>query len=91
MGFFAAVIAAIVLETTGVIVEQLARLSVIRSVNNGPQSHLVNAIRSLRSGVQLGYVAVVFISFVNLVTLQFTSTLLLGDFNVVDIALGTNR
>lgn len=91
MGVFAAVVAAIVLETTGVVAEQLALISVVRSVNNGPRSHLGNAFSSVRSGVRLGYVAIILVAFFNLVALQFTSTLLLGDFNPINIVLGTEQ
>lgn len=91
MGVFAAIVAAIILERTGVIAEQLALMSVIRSVNNGPRSHLRNAFLSARSGVRLGYVAIISIAFLTLVALQFTSTLLLGDFSSTDIVLGTTQ
>lgn len=91
MGVFAALVAAIVLERTGVIAEQLALMSVIRSVNNGPRSHLRNAFISVRSGVRLGYVAIVSIAFLTLVALQFTSTLLLGDFSATDVVIGTTQ
>lgn len=80
MGVFAALVAAWTLETTGASAENLPLLSIIRTVNNGPQSHIWNVFHSIRVGSKRVYSAMILIAIVDVLALQFTSTLLVTDF-----------
>lgn len=88
MGVFAALIAAWILETTGASAEHLPMLSVIRTVNNGPQSHIWNVFHSLHVGSRYFYSAVIVLAILDALALQFTSTLLITDFQTVAIVPG---
>ena len=88
MGVFAALIAAWILETTGASAEHLPMLSIIRTVNNGPQSHIWNVFHSLHIGSRHLYSAVVILAILDALALQFTSTLLITDFESTAIVPG---
>ncbi|KAH6620131.1 hypothetical protein C7974DRAFT_226782 [Boeremia exigua] len=88
MGVFAALIAAWVLETTGASAEHLPMLSIIRTVNNGPQSHIWNVFHSLRVGSRYIYSTIVVVAILDALALQFTSTLLITDFKDTAIVAG---
>ncbi|KAJ4384049.1 hypothetical protein N0V86_000893 [Didymella sp. IMI 355093] len=85
MGVFAALVAAWTLETKGASAEHLPLLSIIRTVNNGPQSHVWNVFHSLRIGSRKFYSAIVIVAILNTLALQFTSTLLVSDFGSVTV------
>lgn len=80
MGVFAALVAAWTLETTGASAENLPLLSIIRTVNNGPQSHIWNVFHSMRLGSKKLYSAMIVVAIMDVLALQFTSTLLVTDF-----------
>ena len=88
MGVFAALVAAWILETTGASAEHLPMLSIIRTVNNGPQSHIWNVFHSMRTGSRYFYSAVVVLAILDALALQFTSTLLITDFKPTVIVPG---
>lgn len=85
MGVFAALMAAWTLETEGASAEHLPLLSIIRTVNNGPQSHIWNVLHSLRIGSRKSYSAMIVIAILNTLALQFTSTFLVTDFGSVTV------
>ena len=89
MGIFAALIAAWVLETTWASAEHLTLLSAIRTVNNGPQSHIWNVLHSFRTDPRKAYSFVIILAILDALALQFTSTLLITDFDVGVIVLHT--
>lgn len=82
MGVFAAITAAIMLENNNVGFRQLPLISMIRTINNGPLSHIWNMLDTVRSPSISGYVycAVLTVAILNLLALQFASTILLSDF-----------
>jgi hypothetical protein len=80
MGLLAALLAAWTLETTGTSAEHLPLLSIVRTVNNGPQSHIWNVFHSLRAGTRWFYSALIIVAILDALALQFTSTLLVTDF-----------
>lgn len=80
MGVFAALVAAWILETTGATTEHLPMLSIIRTVNNGPQSHIWNVFHSLRIRSKWLYSTLVILAILDAFALQFTSTILITDF-----------
>ncbi|OSS46053.1 hypothetical protein B5807_08040 [Epicoccum nigrum] len=80
VGLLAALLAAWTLETTGASAEHLPLLSIIRTVNNGPQSHIWNVFHSLRAGTRWFYSALIIVAILDALALQFTSTLLVTDF-----------
>jgi hypothetical protein len=80
LGVFAAIMAALILETMGVSVAEFPLLSMIRCVNNGPQSLFWNVLSSI----------LVVIAILNALALQFTSTILLVDFGSASVVLGQN-
>ena len=88
MGVFAALIAAWTLETNGASAEYLPLLSIIRTVNNGPQSHIWNVFHSLRIGSRKLYCVLVTLAILDVLALQFTSTLLVTDFAMAKIVSG---
>ncbi|KAF3039117.1 hypothetical protein E8E11_006327 [Didymella keratinophila] len=88
MGVFAALVAAWILETTGASAEHLPMLSIIRTVNNGPQSHVWNVFHSLRVGARPFYSLFVVLAIFDALALQFTSTLLITDFQSTTIVPG---
>ncbi|KAF2133450.1 hypothetical protein P153DRAFT_381879 [Dothidotthia symphoricarpi CBS 119687] len=89
MGVFSALVAALVLENIGVPTSRLPLLSVIRSVNTGPQTHWTN-ILSIHTPSQFFYVAAVVLAVLNSFALQFTSTLLLSDFGPTPVVFDSN-
>ncbi|KAF9699213.1 hypothetical protein EKO04_003121 [Ascochyta lentis] len=88
MGILAALMAAWTLETTGASAEHLPLLSIIRTVNNGPQSHIWNVFHSLRTGAKRFYSAIIILAILDALALQFTSTLLVTDFGPAVIVPG---
>jgi hypothetical protein len=88
MGIFAALVAAWVLETTGASAEHLPMLSIIRTVNNGPQSHVWNVFHSFRVGTRYFYSTLVIFAILDALALQFTSTLLITDFRQTTVVQG---
>lgn len=88
MGVFAALMAAWTLETTGASAEHLPMLSIIRTVNNGPQSHVWNVLHSIRIGTRPFYSLLVVLAILDALALQFTSTLLITDFRSTTIVPG---
>lgn len=101
MSIFAAMVAAIMLETDGVVLGYLPRLSMLRSVNNGPLSHTWSSFNFLRFRSVVGYIyfLAIAVALLNSLALQFTSTILLSDFGpativvkneAVDVAFGYN-
>lgn len=85
MGLLAALVAAWTLETTGTSAEHLPLLSIIRTVNNGPQSHIWNVFHSLRCRTRWLYSALIILAILDALALQFTSTLLVTDFNIAPV------
>lgn len=88
MGIFAALVAAWILETTGASAEHLPMLSIIRTVNNGPQSHIWNVFHSFRVGSRYFYSTVMLLAILDALALQFTSTLLISDFKQISVVQG---
>jgi hypothetical protein len=84
MGVFASAVAAIMLEKNSVILRRLPLLSVIRTINNGPTSHITNIMDTFRLGTVAGYVysTTLLLAILVLLALQFTSTILLSDFGL---------
>lgn len=80
MGLLAVLVAAWTLETTGASAEHLPLLSIIRTVNKGPQSHIWNVFHSVRTGTKWTYSFMIVLAMLDAVALQFTSTPLGGDF-----------
>lgn len=93
MGLFASMVAAILLQTTGVSIQQLPRMSIIRAINSGPPSHAWNIIEFLRRPSVYSYVYClsIFLAVMNSLALQFTSTILLSDFNNTLAVLGVHK
>ncbi|KAF3040314.1 hypothetical protein E8E12_007757 [Didymella heteroderae] len=91
MGVFAALVAAWTLETTGASAENLPLLSIIRTVNNGPQSHVWNVFHSMRVGSKKFYSAMILLAITDALALQFTSTLLVTDFGAATVIPRASR
>ncbi|KAF3004163.1 hypothetical protein E8E13_005523 [Curvularia kusanoi] len=85
MGLLAALVAAWTLETTGASAEHLPLLSIIRTVNNGPQSHIWSVFHSMRTGTRRFYSTFIILAILDALALQFTSTLLVTDFDRVTL------
>ncbi|KAF2125974.1 hypothetical protein P153DRAFT_399452 [Dothidotthia symphoricarpi CBS 119687] len=81
LSVFAALVAALILERVGASTTDLPHLSMIRCSNTGPLSLMWNVWHTMRIGSQLGYSALVVVAVLNAFALQFTSTLLLTDFD----------
>lgn len=92
MGIFAAIAAAIMLENNNVGIRQLPLISMIRTINNGPLSHIWNMLDTVRSRSTSGYVycAVLTVAILNLLALQFASTILLSDFGEGSLVVGNS-
>lgn len=91
MGLLAALVAAWTLETTGASAEHLPLLSIIRTVNNGPQSHIWNVFHSLHTGTRRWYSALIILAILDAFALQFTSTLLVTDFGRATVVPGASN
>ncbi|KAH7082634.1 hypothetical protein BKA63DRAFT_501356 [Paraphoma chrysanthemicola] len=81
LGVFAAIVAALILERVGVPTEDLPLISMIRCLNSGPHSLALSIFNSIFTGALLPYSALIIIAILNAFALQFTSTILLQDFN----------
>ncbi|KAJ4311352.1 hypothetical protein N0V94_007987 [Neodidymelliopsis sp. IMI 364377] len=77
-----------ILETTGAAAEHLPMLSIIRTVNNGPQSHIWNVFHSVRTWSKHFYSTLVVLAILDALALQFTSTLLITDFGPTAVVPG---
>jgi hypothetical protein len=100
LGIFAAILAALILEHVGVATENLPLVSMIRCLNSGPHSLALSIYDSIFSRALFPYSLLIVLAIMNAFALQFTSTILLTDFdseNIVlesmsgDIAFGLNR
>ncbi|KAH7093671.1 hypothetical protein FB567DRAFT_610247 [Paraphoma chrysanthemicola] len=81
LGVFAAIVAALILERVGVPTEDLPLISMIRCLNSGPHSLALSIFNSIFTGALLPYSALIIVAILNAFALQFTSTILLQDFN----------
>ncbi|OAL49745.1 hypothetical protein IQ07DRAFT_644885 [Pyrenochaeta sp. DS3sAY3a] len=91
LGVFTAIIAAIILETVGVPTRDFALLSIVRTLNTGPQSLSQNILHSMRGGAQIGYSIIIILAMINALALQFTSTILLTDFGTATVVFGNHK
>ncbi|PHH59695.1 hypothetical protein CDD81_2667 [Ophiocordyceps australis] len=84
-GLMTAMLASMVIETRGVHLPQLPALSIMRSVSSGAHNLVEPLLCSPWSLGQLGYVALALLVAATSFASNFTSTLLLADFGVVDV------
>jgi hypothetical protein len=85
LGVFAAVVAALILERVGVPTEDLPLISMIRCLNSGPHSLALSIYNSIFTGALLPYSILIVVAILNAFALQFTSTILLQDFNNTNV------
>ncbi len=90
LGLFASMVAALILERAGVSLEDLPALSMIRHSNSGPNDLFKNVLHSITVRSHLGYCFLIILAILNATALQFTSTILLGDFWFVNVVFKPN-
>ncbi|KAJ8109437.1 hypothetical protein OPT61_g7464 [Boeremia exigua] len=60
----------------------------MRTVDNGPQSHVWNVFHSIRIGARYKYSIIIVLAILDALALQFTSTLLITHFKNTAIVPG---
>lgn len=79
---FASMLAALILERVGIPMRRLPAVSMIRCLNAGPQSLALSISRSIFTRALMPYSWLIFVAVINAFALQFTSTVLLTDFDL---------